>query len=118
MANDGDRTTRLLLATRFVRSIGQGALAVDFALYLRALDWSAMAVSAVHCGADNEAGPDSNPSMRSRPLGSKTRHFHVDFYVNRQTLPRESAISMPFFAKASPLAGDAICRAVSKTCAL
>ena len=37
MANDGARTTRLLLATRFVRSIGQGALAVDFALYLRAL---------------------------------------------------------------------------------
>jgi MFS family permease len=47
MANDGARTTRLLLATRFVRSIGQGALAVDFALYLRALDWSAVAISAV-----------------------------------------------------------------------
>jgi hypothetical protein len=40
MANDGARTTRRLIATRFVRSIGQGALAVDFALYLRALDWS------------------------------------------------------------------------------
>ena len=47
MATDGDRTTRLLLTTRFVRSIGQGALAVDFALYLRALDWSAVAISAV-----------------------------------------------------------------------
>jgi MFS family permease len=47
MANDGVRTTRLLLATRFVRSIGQGALAVDFALYLRALDWSVVAISAV-----------------------------------------------------------------------
>jgi MFS family permease len=47
MANDGARTTRLLLATRFVRSIGQGALAVDFALYLRALGWSAVAISAV-----------------------------------------------------------------------
>jgi len=33
------------MATRFVRSIGQGALAVDFALYLRALDWSAVAIS-------------------------------------------------------------------------
>lgn len=47
MANDGARTTRLLLATRFVRSIGQGALAVDFTLYLRALGWSAVAISAV-----------------------------------------------------------------------
>jgi MFS family permease len=47
MADDGARATRLLLATRFVRSIGQGALAVDFALYLRALDWSAVAISAV-----------------------------------------------------------------------
>ena len=47
MVHDGARTTRLLLATRFVRSIGQGALAVDFALYLRALGWSAVAISAV-----------------------------------------------------------------------
>jgi MFS family permease len=47
MANDGVRATRLLLATRFVRSIGQGALAVDFTLYLRALGWSAVAISAV-----------------------------------------------------------------------
>jgi MFS family permease len=47
MTNDGARATRLLLATRFVRSIGQGALAVDFALYLRALDWSAVAISAL-----------------------------------------------------------------------
>ncbi len=39
--------TRLLLAIRFVRSIGQGALAVDFALYLRALGWSAVAISAL-----------------------------------------------------------------------
>lgn len=41
------RTTRLLIATRFVRSIGQGALAVDLTLYLRALAWSAVAISAV-----------------------------------------------------------------------
>jgi MFS family permease len=41
------RTTRLLLTTRFIRSIGQGALAVDLTLYLRALDWSAVAISAV-----------------------------------------------------------------------
>jgi MFS family permease len=41
------RTTRLLLATRFIRSVGQGALAVDFTLYLRALHWSAVAISAV-----------------------------------------------------------------------
>src|SRR5690348_12681079 len=47
MANGGARTIRLLLTTRFVRSVGQGALAVDFTLYLRALDWSAVAISAV-----------------------------------------------------------------------
>jgi MFS family permease len=47
MSDDGARTIRLLLGTRFIRSIGQGALAVDFALYLRALDWSAVAISAV-----------------------------------------------------------------------
>lgn len=47
MADDNDRTTRLLLITRFVRSIGQGALAVDFTLYLRALHWSPVAISAV-----------------------------------------------------------------------
>jgi MFS family permease len=43
----GDRTTRLLLLIRFVRSIGQGALAVDLTLYLRALHWSAVAISVV-----------------------------------------------------------------------
>jgi MFS family permease len=47
MIDDSARTIRLLIATRFVRSIGQGALAVDFALYLRALDWSPVAISAV-----------------------------------------------------------------------
>ena len=47
MIDDGARVIRLLLATRFVRSIGQGALAVDFALYLRALDWSAVQISAL-----------------------------------------------------------------------
>ncbi len=47
MEDDRARTIRLLLATRFVRSVGQGALAVDFTLYLRALHWSAVAISAV-----------------------------------------------------------------------
>jgi MFS family permease len=47
MADDRDRTTRLLIASRFVRSIGQGAFAVDFSRDLRALDWSAVAISAV-----------------------------------------------------------------------
>ena len=45
MTDDGVRATRLLLVTRFVRSIGQGALAVDFTLYLHALGWSAVAIS-------------------------------------------------------------------------
>ena len=47
MTDDGARTTRFLLVTRFVRSVGQGALAVDFSLYLRVLGWSAVAISAV-----------------------------------------------------------------------
>lgn len=45
--NSATRTTRMLLTTRFVRSIGQGALAVDLTLYLRALGWSAPAISGV-----------------------------------------------------------------------
>jgi MFS family permease len=47
MTDDRARATRLLLTTRFVRSIGQGALAVDLTLYLRALGWSAVAISTV-----------------------------------------------------------------------
>jgi MFS family permease len=47
MMNDATRTTRMLLTARFIRSIGQGALAVDLTLYLRALAWSAPAISAV-----------------------------------------------------------------------
>jgi predicted MFS family arabinose efflux permease len=43
--------TRLLLASRFVRSVGQGALAVDFTLYLHALRWTAPAISAILSGA-------------------------------------------------------------------
>lgn len=51
MAGTNARTARLLITTRFVRSVGQGAFAVDFSLYLRALDWSAVAISAVLSGA-------------------------------------------------------------------
>jgi MFS family permease len=40
-------TTRLLIATRFIRSIGQGAMIVDFSLYLKALGWSAVEISLV-----------------------------------------------------------------------
>ena len=43
--------TRLLLASRFVRSIGQGALAVDFTLYLHALRWTAPAISTILAAA-------------------------------------------------------------------
>lgn len=38
------RTARTLMAARLLRSIGQGALVVDFVLYLRALQWSAVAI--------------------------------------------------------------------------
>ena len=41
------RATRLLLGARAARSVGQGALIVTFALYLRALDWSAPAIGAL-----------------------------------------------------------------------
>jgi MFS family permease len=37
-------TTRRLLLTRALRSIGQGALVVDFSLYLNSLQWSAVAI--------------------------------------------------------------------------
>ena len=40
-------TTRRLLAARFWRSIAQGTLVVDLALYLQALGWSGAAIGAV-----------------------------------------------------------------------
>ncbi len=40
-------TTRRLLLMRALRSIGQGALVVDFALYLNALHWSGFAIGLV-----------------------------------------------------------------------
>jgi predicted MFS family arabinose efflux permease len=40
-------TTRRLLMMRTLRSIGQGALVVDFALYLHALQWSGVAIGLV-----------------------------------------------------------------------
>ena len=67
--DDASRTTRLLITTRFVRSIGQGALAVDFSLYLRALNWSAVAISAVLSAAllvGVVADPDRRPAERPR----------------------------------------------------
>ena len=42
--------TRRLLAARFWRSLAQGALVVDLALYLHALDWSGLAIGAVLSG--------------------------------------------------------------------
>jgi MFS family permease len=44
-------TAWLLLAARLVRSLWQGALVVDFALYLHALKWSAVTISAVLAAA-------------------------------------------------------------------
>ena len=40
-------TTRRLLLTRALRSIGQGALVVDFALYLQALGWCSVAIGGI-----------------------------------------------------------------------
>lgn len=44
-------TTRRLLLSRIFRSIGQGALLVDFALYLHALGWSGVAIGLVLGGS-------------------------------------------------------------------
>lgn len=41
---------RRLIAARALRSLGQGALVVDFALYLHALHWKAVAIGAVFMG--------------------------------------------------------------------
>ena len=43
-------TTQRLLWARFFRSLGQGALTVDFALYLHALKWNGAAIGAVLSG--------------------------------------------------------------------
>lgn len=42
-----ERRARLLIAARALRSIAQGALVVDFALYLRALAWPATHIGAI-----------------------------------------------------------------------
>ena len=44
-------TTRRLLLARTLRSIGQGALVVDFALYLHALHWGGLAIGLVLGGS-------------------------------------------------------------------
>ncbi len=45
------RAVPLLMAARFARSIGQGALVVGFTLYLHALGWGAARIGAVLSGA-------------------------------------------------------------------
>lgn len=42
-----DRKTRRLIAARGLRGVAQGLLVVDFALYLRALSWSAAGIGAL-----------------------------------------------------------------------
>ncbi len=48
---DISRPARRLLSARFWRSLSQGALVVDLALYLRALGWSGVAIGMVLSGA-------------------------------------------------------------------
>ncbi len=43
-------TARLLILARLARSFGQGALVVDFALYLHALHWSGVSIGALFMG--------------------------------------------------------------------
>jgi MFS family permease len=45
------RNVRLLITTRAVRSVGQGAMVASFTLYLNALGWSATAIGTVLMGA-------------------------------------------------------------------
>lgn len=45
------RETKYLIGVRAVRSVGQGALVVDFALYLHALHWSAPSIGLLFMGA-------------------------------------------------------------------
>ncbi|MHB1951788.1 MAG: MFS transporter [Acidiferrobacteraceae bacterium] len=44
------RNTRLLIGARAARSVGQGLLAVDFALYLKALHWTAPQIGTLFMG--------------------------------------------------------------------
>lgn len=60
--NDLHPTTKRLLLGRTLRSIGQGTLAVDFALYLHALHWSSAARRTHLC---------------SRRFTSLLRHSHI-----------------------------------------
>jgi len=46
-----NRDLKLLIAARAFRSLGQGLMVVDFALYLRALHWSAPFIGALLMGA-------------------------------------------------------------------
>ncbi|WP_226857395.1 MFS transporter [Acidithiobacillus concretivorus] len=48
MLSDIPRNARLLMAARVARSVGQGALVVDFALYLHALHWSAIHIGGLY----------------------------------------------------------------------
>ena len=45
------RTVRLLLGARAARSVAQGVLAVDFALYLKSLHWTGAAIGSVLAGS-------------------------------------------------------------------
>ncbi|HUC11471.1 MAG TPA: MFS transporter [Stellaceae bacterium] len=47
MKENLDRKTRRLIAARGLRAIAQGALVVDFTLYLRALSWSTVSIGAL-----------------------------------------------------------------------
>lgn len=72
---DLPRDTRLLLAARAARSLGQGALVVAFALYLKALGWSATAIGGlftagllIDAGLIMLSGPASDRFGRKRFL--------------------------------------------------
>ncbi len=51
-----ERATRRLILARGLRSFGQGALVVDFALYLDALGWSGMAIGVLLSAAGLSGG--------------------------------------------------------------
>lgn len=49
--NSLPRTVKLLFAAKAARSVGQGALVVDFALYLHALGWNAVEIGGLYSGS-------------------------------------------------------------------
>lgn len=95
--------TRRLLAARFVRSVGQGALAADFALYLRALGWPAAHIGLL-LGATGLFGV-----ALSLPFAvASDRHRRKPFLLAYEVLALAVAVVALLSASPGPLAAAAV----------